>query len=115
MDILKELRLRRWARENYVSHEERQSSWHPIVLEEMQRKDDELQDAVSGVPAEFAFAEDRQALQWPELDPGARIVPLLPTPLRLDPPHLGPTMPHFLSRPNVETVADEADWGFYLG
>ena len=38
-----ELRLRRWARENYVPEHLRDTeSWHPVVLDEMQRKDDEL-------------------------------------------------------------------------
>lgn len=115
MDLLKELRLRRWARENYVSVEERQPKWHPIVLEEMQRKDEEFEAAMSGVLDEFAFAENRERLEWNDIDPRSKIVPLLPMPLRLDPPHLGPTTPHFLSRPDVETVADDADWGFYLG
>lgn len=39
LDFLEELRLRRWARENYVPEEQRAESWHPIVLEEMQSKD----------------------------------------------------------------------------
>lgn len=42
MDIVKELRLRRWARANYVAADERKKSWHPIVLDEMHAKDDEL-------------------------------------------------------------------------
>ncbi|HID22507.1 MAG TPA: hypothetical protein EYP14_08910, partial [Planctomycetaceae bacterium] len=38
-----ELRLRRWARENYVPEHLRDTeSWHPIVLDEMRRKDEEL-------------------------------------------------------------------------
>ncbi len=39
--IVKELRLRRWAREHHVPTDERSSTWHPIVLDEMRRKDDE--------------------------------------------------------------------------
>jgi hypothetical protein len=42
LDFIEELRLRRWARENYVSREERKHSWHPIVHEEMEKKDVEL-------------------------------------------------------------------------
>lgn len=42
MDIVKELRLRRWAREHHVPEEERRASWHPVVLDEMGLKDDEM-------------------------------------------------------------------------
>jgi hypothetical protein len=41
VDFIEELRLRRWARLNYVPAEQRQHNWHPIVLEEMTRKDEE--------------------------------------------------------------------------
>lgn len=39
LDFIEELRLRRWARQNYVPRPQRQLSWHPVVLEEMDRKD----------------------------------------------------------------------------
>ncbi len=39
LDFIEELRLRRWARENYVSPEQRKQSWHPVVHEEMEKKD----------------------------------------------------------------------------
>jgi hypothetical protein len=39
LDFIEELRLRRWARENYVPPVERQQSWHPVVHEEMEKKD----------------------------------------------------------------------------
>jgi hypothetical protein len=41
IDFIEELRLRRWARENHVPREQRQASWHPIVHDEMARKDHE--------------------------------------------------------------------------
>ena len=41
LDFIEELRLRRWARENFVPIQQRMPSWHPVVLEEMLRKDDE--------------------------------------------------------------------------
>jgi hypothetical protein len=41
LDFIEELRLRRWARENYVPRGERARSWHPVVLDEMDRKDAE--------------------------------------------------------------------------
>jgi len=41
VDFIEELRLRRWARENYVRPDRRDASWHPIVHDEMTRKDRE--------------------------------------------------------------------------
>jgi hypothetical protein len=41
LDFIEELRLRRWARENYVPSEQREHAWHPIVHEEMEKKDAE--------------------------------------------------------------------------
>jgi hypothetical protein len=41
LDLIEELRLRRWARENFVPIDQRQTNWHPVILEEMDRKDDE--------------------------------------------------------------------------
>ena len=38
-DLIEELRLRRWAREHYVPVDQRKPSWHPIVHEEMEKKD----------------------------------------------------------------------------
>ena len=46
IDVIEELRLRRWARENYVPTDERDGTWHPIILEEMRRKDGEVSEAV---------------------------------------------------------------------
>jgi hypothetical protein len=46
VDFIEELRLRRWARENYVPADEREAAWHPIILEEMRRKDGEVSEAV---------------------------------------------------------------------
>jgi len=40
-DAIEELKLRRWARENYVPVNSRDTLWHPVVLEEMHRKDAE--------------------------------------------------------------------------
>ncbi|MGL6095976.1 MAG: hypothetical protein ACRC7O_09305 [Fimbriiglobus sp.] len=41
IDLIEELRLRRWARENYVPAGERDATWHPIILDEMSCKDRE--------------------------------------------------------------------------
>lgn len=39
VDLIEELRLRRWARENYCDAEARQASWHPLIHDEMRRCD----------------------------------------------------------------------------
>ncbi len=41
IDFIEELKLRRWARENYVPHTQRNETWHPIIHDEMGRKDHE--------------------------------------------------------------------------
>ena len=41
IDFIEELRMRRWARENYVPKVKRESTWHPIIHDEMVRKDRE--------------------------------------------------------------------------
>jgi hypothetical protein len=45
LDVIEELRLRRWARENYVPGPNRQRNWHPVVHEEMEKKDHEGYEA----------------------------------------------------------------------
>ena len=42
LDLVDELRLRRWARENYVPAASRDGNWHRVVLEEMQHKEEDL-------------------------------------------------------------------------
>ncbi len=42
IDLVQELRLRRWARENYVPAEYRDTAWDACVLDEMHRRDEEL-------------------------------------------------------------------------
>jgi hypothetical protein len=42
VDAVEEMRLRTWARKNYAPVEDRDENWHPIVLDEMERKDQEL-------------------------------------------------------------------------
>jgi len=41
VDPIEEMRLRTWARKHYTRQEERNGTWHPIVLDEMTRKDRE--------------------------------------------------------------------------
>lgn len=51
IDFIEELKLRRWARENYVPQPNRDRSWHPIIHDEMGRKDRDLRAAGSASPA----------------------------------------------------------------
>jgi len=48
IDFIEELRLRRWARENYVPAQHRQRNWHPVVIDEMSSKDREQNHSSSG-------------------------------------------------------------------
>ncbi len=45
VDFIEELRMRRWARENYVPVDSRVVHWHPMILEEMQQRDLEQVEA----------------------------------------------------------------------
>lgn len=42
IDAVEEMKLRAWARRNYQPAARRDASWHPIVLDEMQQKEREL-------------------------------------------------------------------------
>jgi hypothetical protein len=44
VDFIEELRLRRWAREHYVPAGQREHNWHPVILDEMRRKDFEVNE-----------------------------------------------------------------------
>lgn len=46
LDLIEELKLRRWAREHYVPRSQRERSWHPVVLEEMEKKDRDLSQGI---------------------------------------------------------------------
>ena len=41
IDPIEEMRLRTWARQNYLPPEERHGDLHPVVIDEMRRKDHE--------------------------------------------------------------------------
>ena len=49
IDFIEELRLRRWARENYVPPGQRKRNWHPVVHDEMKKKDGEQPRHRSGI------------------------------------------------------------------
>ena len=41
VDPIDEMRLRTWARKNYTPASKRRADWHPIILDEMVKKDRE--------------------------------------------------------------------------
>lgn len=41
VDPVEEMRLRAWARRHYTPADERDAEWHPVILDEMRRKDRE--------------------------------------------------------------------------
>ncbi|MDX1966589.1 MAG: hypothetical protein SFV23_05410 [Planctomycetaceae bacterium] len=44
VDPVEEMRLRTWARRHYAAAADRDATWHPIVLDEMNRRDQECGD-----------------------------------------------------------------------
>lgn len=71
MNLMKELRLRRWARENYVSAEERGEGWHEVVMDEMLRKDAELLEQAVNRSVTLAYVplmpDNRHSLHEPHV------------------------------------------------
>jgi hypothetical protein len=55
LDLIEELRLRRWAREHYVPHQQRQQTWHPVVHDEMSKKDGESKGRRETTSAHYAW------------------------------------------------------------
>lgn len=41
LDPVDEIRLRTWARRNYTPPADRDTDWHPVILDEMRRRDEE--------------------------------------------------------------------------
>lgn len=41
VDAIEEMRLRTWARRNYIEESQRDALWHPVILDEMLRIDSE--------------------------------------------------------------------------
>ena len=72
IDLVEELRLRRWARENYVPVEFRDPTWESCVLDEMQSKDQEqlATDDYAGVAQRIVplATEHGRALRGPHRD-----------------------------------------------
>lgn len=55
IDLIDELQLRFWARTNYVPAEVRDAELHPIVMDEMRRRDLELQETRTTAPLELTL------------------------------------------------------------
>lgn len=71
LDLVAELRLRQWARRNYVpSTQRRDEDWHSIVIDEMRRIDQDRSraDAAQAI----VTSEGVQALE-PSLHDGVRV------------------------------------------
>lgn len=61
IDLIEELKLRQWARRNYVEPSLRDPSWHPIVHLEMEVRDLEQRDsAPASLAAGLVPLEDRR-------------------------------------------------------
>jgi len=93
LDLVAELRLRQWARRNYVPSAERcDDDWHTVVVDEMRRIDQDrgLLDAVQAI----VTSEGIQALE-PSLHDGFRI----------DEPHaeVGAPRIHIMTSTNTQT------------
>lgn len=92
LDFVAELRLRQWARANHVPAElRRDSDWHPVVLDEMRRKD-----------ADMAEQQSHRALPS-----GVDIVPLMPDidGIRIDLPHAAIPTPKLMRTVTEEPIA----------
>ncbi|MBA3313292.1 MAG: hypothetical protein M3552_15350 [Planctomycetota bacterium] len=97
MDLLNDLRLRRWARENFVPPEQRPEEWDAVILSEMRLRDAEL----ASIGSLEAF--------------GSKLVPLEPSTYVFDIPHLGPAAPHFLSKPDRRSATVAGEWSCHFG
>ena len=100
IDPIEELRLRRWARENYVPAAARDARWHPVALAEMRLRDAEI---------------ERERADAATVRGSGRFVPLAPVTYSLDPPHLTPDAPHFLAAGTRDRTAPGPEWGLFAG
>lgn len=86
VDIIAELRLRQWARKNYVPADlRRDNEWHAIVLDEMIRKDADL--------------EALERLHQQKTHAVVPLMPNLPEATRIDRAHQPVPAPQFLANP----------------
>ncbi len=114
IDFVRELRLRQWARQHYVTMDGRKPTWHPVVLDEMARRDRELLEDFArriGEPiapmqttvtetlpvaatTEAVAMTQSEPLDWQQ--PGSAYVPLAPSgDWRFHAAEVDPPKPHF--------------------
>ena len=95
--LIAEFRMRRWARMNYVSPDQRVETWNPIVLDEMKIKDLEMTET------ENNSMQARVSSMYVPLAPGAK--------KRIDEAHIELSTPHILKMQqasrNLQTNANK--------
>lgn len=84
MDIIKELRLRRWARENYVAPNERSDRWDAVILNEMSVMDRDIADRQAEADLLSAYVPVRESAAHEQMR-------------RIHRPHNGIPEPNFIS------------------
>lgn len=65
LDIVEELRVRQWARRNWVPAAMRDQRWHRVILEEMISRDQELDGAAATVGGAVPLVESAPTLPRP--------------------------------------------------
>ncbi len=97
-----ELRLRQWARRNYVPADQRRDEeWHPVVLDEMQRCDGECTDGAAP-----------ETLPQFDIVTSSGIVPLEPSRhenVRVDAAHDDVAAPRFKHQRDRQTQSSDTD------
>jgi hypothetical protein len=65
LDLVEELRVRQWARRNWVPETLRDLRWHPVILEEMHVRDQELSEHQACAARMVPIAADSRKLPAP--------------------------------------------------
>lgn len=74
-DLIRELRLRNWARQHYVAADARGRHWHPIVLEEMEFRDKELAEMRAATEVRYSPFVPLEPIELYYLDDAHPAVP----------------------------------------
>ena len=89
VSLAAEFRMRHWARVHYVSADLRKDTWNPIVLDEMNKKDEEMREA------ENNSMSARVSSMYVPLAPGVN--------RRIDEPHEEISSPYILKMQDPST------------
>lgn len=65
LDIVEELRVRQWARRNWVPSDLRDARWHRVIHEEMTQRDAELAEGSAAANRTVPLAEPSSHLPAP--------------------------------------------------